>query len=262
MPTLQHAFVKVYKGQNGETVQLASILISEIEMPGFQRERKKHAIGKIAGEPDWTAFVFPIVAFYHGHYICIDGQQRLAGWEQMGEVSATVHLIGGITKQERLAALYLKINRDRKLLDAFEKHIGALASKDLGSIEIEKVVEEFGLEVSRKASVTGKIPAGATTHIYNRGGAALLRRVLRVRGLAWEELHAHEANEGRTLLGLTSFLQRHWEKVDDDRLVKVLRKQHPSYILTAIHHHTGGELSYSDYLRDQYNRGLRGSARL
>jgi hypothetical protein len=264
MPTTtpKHQFVTVYQGEPGETVQLCSLLISEIEMPGFQRDRKRHFIDKVAAEPDMTAFVFPIIAYFKGHYVCIDGQQRLAGWEQKGEPSAIVLLIGGITRQERLADIYLKINRDRKLLDAFEKFIGALAAKDRGTLEIEGVAGEFGLEIARKASATGKIPAGATTQIYSRGGPDLLRRVLRIRELSWGSNGAHETNEGRTLLGLASFVRRYDEKIDDNRLVKTLRKNHPGYILTAVQRHEGGELSYSDFLREEYNKGLRGSSRL
>jgi Family of unknown function (DUF6551) len=264
MPTTapQHTFVTVYQGEPGETVQLASLLISEVEMPGFQRDRKRYFIDKVAAEPDKTAFVFPIVAYFKGHYICIDGQQRLAGWEQKGDIAATVLLIGGITKQERLAEIYLKINRDRKLLDAFEKFIGAVAAKDRGTLEIERVAGEFNLEISRKASASGKIPAGATTQIYSRGGPDLLRRVLRIRELSWGGNGAHETNEGRTLLGLASFVRRYDEKIDDDRLIKILRKNHPGYILTAVQRHEGGELSYSDFLREEDNNGLRGPSRL
>ncbi len=256
--------VGVYHGASDETIRIAEIALAEIVTPGFQRERKAPHIAKIAGEYDATAYIFPIVAVFKDEFIGIDGQQRLAALEQKEATSAFVLLIEGIKSMERLAALFLKINRDRKLLSALEKYLGAVAAKDKGTLEIQRITGEFGLEVSHSASANGRLPAGAVESIYRSGRGELLQRVLMVREIAWGNTGAREANEGKTLAGLAKFLKRYWDNVDDDRLVTILRKQHPGYILQAIDKNRGVSqiMSYSDYVREQYNKGLRGKGKL
>lgn len=252
-----------YEGAHGETISLAEIPVASIVMPGFQRERQAKHIAKIAAEFDPTAYVFPICAFFRNTIFCIDGQQRVAALEKRGAESATVLLIEGIASMARLAAIYLMVNRDRKYLDALEKYIGALAARDRGTVEISKIVEVAGYEIAKSATANGKLPAGAITAIHEQGGGDLLRRVLEVRTKAWGPEGSREANEGVTLKGLAQFLRRYWDKVDDDHLVAVLHKQHPGYILQAISRRTGASqrMTYSDYLREQYNRSRRGKGK-
>src|SRR5215831_3133323 len=110
-----------YEGKANETITLASVVIASVAMPGFQRERYVRHIAKIATEFDPTAYAFPICATFRNHTICIDGQQRLAALEKNGIASTVVLLIEGITSEARLADVFLKINRDRKLLNPLEK---------------------------------------------------------------------------------------------------------------------------------------------
>lgn len=243
---------------------MASITIASVEIPPFQRDRIQPHIEKMAAEWDETAYAFPHVAVFEGGLICIDGQQRLAACEKRGKETAIVVLIDGVRTKERLANLFLKINRDRKLLNAFQKFIAAHYSKDRGSLEIARIVKQFGLEVSKSATANGKIPAGAITQIHEFGGGEILTRTLRIREMAWGATASREANEGKTLLGLGRFLKRYTDKVDDERLISILAKQHPGYILQAIDRRRGISqiTTYSDYLRDQYNKGLRGKGKL
>lgn len=262
MSTTMAGTLSVYFGRGTETVRMALLRIAMIDIPTFQRDRKNDFIQKVAAEPDETAFIFPIVVTFQDHYVCIDGQQRLAAWEANGMEEATVLLIEGIDKAERLADIFLKINRDRKLLNALEKYIGALASKDKGTLGIQRLVEDFDLEVGHAATANGKVPAGAVARIQERGGVDLLQRTLMIREMAWGGLGAREANEGKTLLGLASFLRKYDDKINDDRLVAILRRQHPGFVLSAIERNRGERISYADYLREHYNKGLRGAGKL
>jgi hypothetical protein len=252
--------IQRYEGRDAETITLANIPLDEIVMPGFQRERYSHHISKIAAEFDLTAYAFPICTAFKDLVFCIDGQQRLAALEKNEATYATVLLIEGITKEARLASVYLAVNRDRKLLNALEKYIGAIAARDRGTLEIAKIVNEFGYEIAKAGSTTGKVPAGAITSIHETGGGDLLSRVLWVRTQAWGPEGGREANEGTTLKGLAQFLRRYWDKIDDDHLVSVLKKQHPGFILQAVNRRTGTmqRMTYADYLREQYNRARRG----
>jgi hypothetical protein len=166
-----------------------------------------------------------------------------------------------VKSAERLASLFLKVNRDRKLLNAFEKYIGALDAKDKGTLDIHRILSEFNLEVAKSATTAGKVPAGAVARIHANGGSELVQRVFSVREMAWGNSPSREANEGKTLQGIASFLKRYWDKIEDDRLIAILQKQHPGYILKAVDKSVQIK-SYSDYLRDQYNKGLRGQKKL
>jgi hypothetical protein len=250
--------VEVYRGAPGEVISLNVLPLASIAMPGFQRERYKRQIGKITAEFDATGYAFPVVASFKDEYLGIDGQQRLASLEAQGETEATVLLIEGVRTAARLAAIYLLVNRDRKHLNAFEKYVGALAAEDRGTLDIRRLIEDAGLEVAHAASTNGKVPVGAVTYIHECGGNELLQRVLYIRVCAWGLDSAREANEGKTLKGIATFLRRYWDKVNDDHLITVLHKQHPGYILQAIDRRRETRtVSYSDYVREQYNKGRR-----
>lgn len=254
--------IKVHDGQFGETVYLATLAIARIEMPTFQRERLLVHIDKIASEWDATAYAFPCVALFEGRLICIDGQQRLAALQKQGEHHATVHVVVGIASEERLAELFLRINRDRKLLNAFRKFVAALHANDAGALEIDTILRKFGKEAATKATASGKVPAGSIARIYDLGGGELLSRVLMIIENAWGNLDVREAYEGKTLVGLATFLRRYWEKINDQRLVGLLRGHYPGYILQAVEKRQANPMTYSDYLREQYNKGLRGKSKL
>lgn len=248
-------------GEGDELISIAIAAIAAIAMPGFQRSRKERHIEKIASEFDATGYVFPVVALFNDELICIDGQQRLAALELRGETSAAVLLIEGVKDRKRLAQIYLMINRDRKLLSAFEKYIGAVDAADRGTVQAKKITEQFGLHIGRAASRNGSVPAGAVVQIWSLGGGALLERVYRVRQESWNG--EVESNEAKTLLGLARFLKRYDEKVDEQHLISELRKRHPASMLDAVYGRADmAKISYADYLRDLYNKGLRGKARL
>lgn len=253
----------LHEGKRQETVKIVSIPLGAIVMPGFQRERIQSHITKLGAEWDDTAYAFPMVAEFRGNFIAIDGQQRLAAAESLGKKKVDVLLIEGVRSIERLAELFLRMNRDRKLLNAFQKHVAALEAKDRGTVEIARVLDSFGLEASKSAAINGKVPIGAVTAIHDKGGSDLLARVLKARTQAWGDTPSREANEGRTLLGIALFLGRYWDQVDDGRLIGMLRRHHPGYLLESTDQKRGSfRAAYSDHLRDLYNKGLRGKGRL
>jgi len=251
-----------YDGESGETIKMVKLPLDAILIPDFQRERIARQIAKLAAEWDETAYGFPVVAGYKGGLICLDGQQRLAAAEEKGIPYVVVLLIEGVKKWERLANLFLKFNRDRKLLNAFEKFVAALTAKDRGTLDIAKLLESYGLVAGKSSSVNGRVPIGTVTYIYDKMGRNTLDRVLHIRTQAWH-VPSKEANEGQTLLGLATFVKRHFDRLDDDRLIDLLRRHHPGYLLEATDQRRGSiKVAYSDHLRELYNKGLRGKARL
>lgn len=251
-----------YEGKDSETVSMVSLPLSCIETPAFQRERKQRHIAKIFAEWDETAYVFPLIALYEDRFLALDGQQRIAAAEMRSIEKLVVLLVQGIHSKERLSALFLRYNRDRKLLDAFEKYIAAVTAKERGSVEIETKLSEYGLDAAKSAAITGKVPIGAVVQIHERGGIELLDRVLNIREQAWGQTPSREAFEGLTLIGLGIFLKRHWDEVDLGRVIAVLRKHHPQYILQAVRPDNPNRVTYAEFLERAYNKGLRGKARL
>lgn len=251
LPTLP-----VYHGQGEETIRLVTIAFALIERPDFQRDRLKRQIERYTRDWDATAYAFPMVAYFQGHYIDLDGQQRLGASEELGREKVVVMLLEGVASKERLADLFLRLNRDKKLLDAFQKFIGALAAKDRGALTQQKLLEQFCLEMGKSATSAGHVPAGAIAWIFDRGGSELLERVLMVREMAWGDNPCREAFESKTLTGLATFISRYFDKINDDWLVAKLRKLHPGYILTKTSHRDV-TVTYADFLREYYNKGLR-----
>jgi hypothetical protein len=254
--------LRVYKGEGAETIRLAELSRGEILTPTFQRERLIKQIEKFAADFDKTAYAFPTVALFRGHYINLDGQQRLASCELRGDDEVVVMLVEGVATKERLAELFLKINRDRKLLTSFQKFVGALEAKDPGAVAMNKLVDAYDLTMSKSGTQYGHVPTGSIVKIYERGGAEQLERTLRIRQQAWGATPSREAHEGKTLIGLATFIGRFYEHIEDERLVTVLRKLHPAYILTMTDKSSEQKISYAEFLRREYNRGLRGKGKL
>lgn len=255
----------IYEGAKQETVSLVELDRADIVIPQFQRDRIDRHIDKIAGEFDQTAYAFPLVASFKDGYFCIDGQQRLAALEKLGQDKCWVLMIEGVSKQERLADIFLKFNRDRKLLKPLEKYIGAIGAKDPGTINLGKLVEDkYGLTVGKSATAGGHLPVGALLKIQASYGLDVLDTVLHVREQAWGQLYTKEANEAKTLFGLAEFFKRYEDKVEVERVIEILRSRHPGFILTEVNKDRAASKikSYSDWLRDFYNKNKRGRARL
>ena len=257
-----HDALSLHQGKGDEVIRLVCLPIDPILMPTFQRDRIAQHIAKMAADWDETAYVFPVVALFKGSMYAIDGQQRIAAAQDRGMEKLDCLLVEGVRTFERLSELFLKINRDRKLLNAFQKYFAAVAAKDRGSLNVRQILCDFELEGAKSASANGKVPIGAIVQIYSQQ-PDLLKRVLHVRTQAWGVNPSKEANEGKTLLGLALFVRRHWDKLDDDRIIAVLRRHHPGYLLQATDQSRGNfKAAYSDYLRNLYNKGLRGKGRL
>ena len=252
--------VAKYRGSGNETVRLATVPRGAIIVPPFQRERYAKKIQRMAAEYDATAYVFPLVALFKGDMILLDGQQRHAAHEQLGTAKIVVLLVEGVRTEARLADIFLKVNRDRTLLNAFEKFIGALASKDRGTLDIERIVKAQGLKVGKAATANGHLPVGAVVAVHERGGNDLLERTLEVIVLAWGNYASKEAYEADTLRGLATFLRRYGDKINQERLVQRLTAHHPAAILEKVQAGRGRStkvVSYSDYVRKTvYNHGL------
>lgn len=254
--TFKH--VDQYNGEAGETLRLAVAKLDQIEMPLFQRERHLPWIKKAAASWDRTAYAFPLVALFKSTLICLDGQQRLAALSRRGEIDAVVLLLEGVRTNERLASIFLMVNRDRRLLNAFEKYVAALSSKDPGTVDLDRIVAEHNLRIGKAASANGTVPAGAVAWIHENCGSDLLSRTLDVCVLAWDDLACKESLEGATLKGMATFLRSFGERTKDERLVNVLRRMHPNAILQAVQQGKGRvrTMSYAEFVRGKYNHGL------
>ena len=273
MPTVSsasvHREIDSIAGKDSEVISLVAVALNLIKIPHFQRPRIDAHIQKIAREWDRTAYFLPVVALFKGHYVCLDGQQRLAAVEVLGGEEIEVALIEGVISQQRLAALFLRFNRDRRLVQAFDKFVAALDAKDRGSLDVQALLEKFGLEAGRKAS-SERIPTGALLRVHEKGGAAFLERVLRVVTEAWPtgvdgRPRAAEAHEGQTILGISEFMYRYRgddDGLSDERVIAVLAANHPRWLITAARQDGTFVANYVAELKNQYNRGLRGKARL
>jgi hypothetical protein len=248
-----------YQGQGNETIRLALVTRAAIDVPPFQRDRKAKKIAKMAGEFDATAYGFPIVAVFKGRLILLDGQQRHAVTEALGVEKIYVLLVEGVRTEARLADIYVKKNRDTTLLNAFEKFIGALAAKDRGTLDIERIAKAQGLKIDKAATANGHLPVGVVVAIHELGGNDLLERTLETVVLAWGSCACKETYEADTLRGVATFIRRYGDKIDQDRLIRRLNTQHPAAILQKVQAGRGRKtklVSYSDYVRQTYNSGL------
>lgn len=251
-----HIYVDSYLGEGDETVRLAVVPFVVVLYPDFQREKKRHH-ESMAADLDRTAYIFPTVLLFEGRYLGVDGQQRIEGLKLRGETEGVVHLVENVASYKRAAEIYVRMNRDRKNLDSYEKFVGSHAAHDPGTLTIHTILQEFDWHAAKSAAGADHIPAGAAITIHKRYGDEILRRTCSISRRAWGEENARESREARTLLGLSAFLKNYFEEIDDATLVVALRKVHPSSVLSKVQGDTmpgNYNARYIAYMKTLYNK--------
>lgn len=246
--------------------------VSELEVYlAAQRGLSEKWAENIAANFDEAAVGTLIISLRDGHYYIIDGQTRKRAFELLGKGEAMVDCLiyEGLTIEEE-AALFILHNTSRKV-KSFDKFRVRLTAKDETALAIAKTCKDFGITIKEGRNETNHTSAvSALERIYSgrvlRGksvdGASLLVLTLDCLKKAWHG----EPNtyHGNILIGLSSFLARHQDVIEVDRLVQKMAKYNggpAGVIRNARSIQTIRRIecnhAYATVFTDIYNTGLR-----
>jgi hypothetical protein len=159
-----------------------------------------------------------------------------------------------LTEQEEARLYALQGGRRLTLVD---KHKAKIVAEDEAALDVEDVLDEVGLRIS-KAQVDGGVCAvKALQDAYAVLGKAGLKRVLSVIANTWDG--AGVSLQSGIINGVRQLYEAYGNDIDDMRLIRQLRKTHPANILREAG--TYSSLSRANavaaIIATYYNKNLR-----
>lgn len=186
--------------------------------PLAQRDLNPARVDKLAANFDPEQLGVPTVSDRAGSFFIIDGQHRIemlreVGW---GDQQIQCWTYVGLTEQDE-AEMFLKLN-DTLVVDAYWKFkVGVEAGRE-AETDIDRIVRAAGLCISRDA-VPGAIRAvGTLLRVYNRAGAKVLGRCLRI----IRDAYGDAGFEASVIDGIALLCQRYNGDLDDAEAIKKL----------------------------------------
>jgi hypothetical protein len=160
--------------------------------PRYQRPQKWDLIAAIAAEPTWEAFGCPVCAkrLYAGDTIwALDGQQRINGLLAAAEPPMLIPVIWWAVASVRdEAALFDKINTNRKNVASIEKFRSRLTAEHTTYVRIAAAVERAGFTIGQNQESAKTIAAISSLEaLYNAVGEEGTTIVLEAIALAWPD---------------------------------------------------------------------------
>jgi hypothetical protein len=164
-------------------------------------------------------------------YAVIDGQHRWAAARYLQvppPLVANVHT--GLTVSDE-AALFDKLNRQRKQTGTWDHWKARRAAGDELVLAVERTVESLGLRVSEAAGTDGTVSCiGTLEKIANcAGGLDLLASTLRIITAAWGTTQ-RSAFEAPLIHGVAMTLATLADRLDAQRLIDALGEQSPKRV--------------------------------
>jgi hypothetical protein len=135
--------------------------------PTYQRsienEGSRRLIASIAANFDWRLFSPLLISRRpDGSKIIIDGQHRWAGVIRRGDITHLPCCLYSYESAEEEAKVFIMANRARKSMNRLDDFYAALAAADEDALEIQRLVTDAGLVVSRSMSVAARKPGEIT----------------------------------------------------------------------------------------------------
>lgn len=190
--------------------------------PLGQREINRARVDRMAASFDPEQIGTPTVSHRGDWYWIIDGQHRIetlkeVGW---GDQQVQCWTYEALTESEE-AEMFLKLN-DVLSVSAFDKYTKGVAAGRLAESDIDRIVRTNGLVVSRDKLPGGIGAVGTLRRIYDRAGAGVFARSLRV----VRDAYGDPGLEAPVLDGIGYLCQRYNGALDDKTAVERLAKAH------------------------------------
>lgn len=185
---------------------------------------KRYAI-----EFDENAMSEVVVSKRDGYYYIVDGQHTVFIAHLRGIDKIHCRVIHGLTVEEE-AALFLKINKNRKPLAAYDKFKAAKIANDDATVRIVSVANMFGFDVVA-AKGRNKIAAiGTVESLTRKHGIDVFANACEVLRAAWDG--SEESLRREIVSGLMLLIATYPVEMNLSKLSEKLSRVSPNRILS------------------------------
>ena len=189
-----------------------------------QRPFREAKGDRIAADFDINSFGFPVVCRVEKTNWLVDGQHRVYAIQKCGYAKPTdpieCEVYEGLSMPE-MARMFLGRNRSTPVT-AFERFGVAVTAGYPTERAITTIVEGVGLKVGYPKTPGNVYSVAALRRVYERHGAAVLERVLRVLRDAYDN---SPAGLGRQMIDGVGLVIGTYAAIDDKLLVAALGKE-------------------------------------
>lgn len=198
--------------------------------PAYQRstdnDASRRLVASIAAKFDWRLCA-PLVVSRRpdGVLAVIDGQHRTLAAMRRGDIPQLPCCVFGYSGPEEEARMFIAANRARKPMNRLDDFHAALAAADEDALEIQRLVTEAGLTVTRNTASAAWKPgeiaftAAIATAIRKHGDAVVSGALTNLAEAFPEEVLYHG---GSMFSGLVKILSAPPAGFDPDRLFQAL----------------------------------------
>ena len=176
---------------------------------------------RIAAEFDIDSFGFPAVCRVDGVNWLVDGQHRVYGIRKSGYAKSTDEIECEVYEglpQDEMARMFLRRNQTTPVT-AFERFGVAVTAGYSAEVAISEIVAGLGLQIGHPKTTGNIFSVGALRRVYDRDGADVLGRVLRVLRDAYA---SSPQGFGRRLIEGVALVFATYSRIDDAVLVRAL----------------------------------------
>lgn len=237
---------KVYPAPRGTMPTIEWIHVERLSIDvSYQRsidnEASRRLIASIAANFDWRLCA-PLVVSRRlsGELIVIDGQHRTMASRQRTDIPQLPCCVFSYAGPEEEARMFIAANRARKPMNRLDDFHAALAAADEDALEIQMLVTDAGLKITRNTASTAWQPreiaftAGIASSIRKHGSPIVSAALT---NMAEAFPHERLTHGGSIFLGLVKILSQPPEAFDPDQLFEVLKQrtaEHWGQIVTGL----------------------------
>lgn len=215
-----------------ENVPVSNIVTDKYQRPVAMSVAKKMAM---TFNPNLVGTL--IVSKRDGNYYVIDGQYRTQAALLCGVKVLPCLVHEGLTYSEE-ADLFVKYNRNRKSLQAFDYVKGLHEANDKAVSDMYSATECAGFQISRLSSNNHISAVSSALSIVDKYGVRMFAEILIVLKKAWDGNHMPLS--GDVMLGVCVLFNVFGTKIDSVRLSKKLQSVTPERVLAEADNDPNG----------------------
>jgi ParB-like nuclease domain len=209
-----------------EWVATADLSVDETYQRRTDNQASQRLIGSIAARFDWRLFgVVTVSRRPDGTLKVIDGQHRWSAARLRGDIDQVPCCLSRFATTEEEAKFFVQANRSRKPMNRLDDFHAALAAGDDEALQVQQLVIDAGLSVSRSTSSAGWKEGevaftGSTATALRKHGSPIVSAALTNLAEAFPE--ARLTHGGSIFLGMIKVLASPPTDFDPDAFFQAL----------------------------------------
>lgn len=234
----------------------------------YQRDLDSSRVNRLMRDYDPQLAGALILSARAGLLWCVDGQHRMAAMKELGLAHANAVVFEGLTQRQE-ADLFIKYNRNRKTLLAWDWFKAELVAGHEEALAITTICNRAGFQIEKTASHTAIQAVNAVRRIYRLGDDALLTDTLDAVKRHW--LGKTSALSAAVLEGLAIFYHscRPEPQYDDKRTEGIFESLPPLVLMNRAREIAAKQMKdsltpalFAEAIRDRYNERLGAKKKL